>query len=157
MQRGTGICWHLECAGNPVEARLNLFTWFLLSPTIWSEHRLSVVVGTASPALSLPVHFLEIFGTRRMSLQMVNTLSHLESQPVTYINLSPQILCKVTWSNQLPIGRTVFLNMKHFSKMLYLKQHENLLWLEKVRIFTVYSGKKNPKITVICSVDQLLG
>lgn len=31
--------------------------------------------------------------------------------------------------------RTVLLNMRHFFKMLHLKQHDNLPWLEKVRIF----------------------
>lgn len=48
--------------------------------------------------------FLEISGTQSMSLQMVNTLSHLEGQPATYINLSPQILLNVkpisNWKNK---------------------------------------------------------
>lgn len=40
--------------------------------------------------------------------------------------------------------QTVLLNMRHFFKVLHLNQHDNLLWLEKVRIFyCLLLGKKN--------------
>lgn len=45
----------------------------------------------------------------------------------------------------------MFINIRHFSKMLHLKQHDNVLWLEKVRIFYCLLWKKTQNYSYLLS------